>query len=291
MAFRKKFTKKTGYRKKGGYRKKRSFKKKSTFRKRVARVVESTAEKKYVVSIPTTGGGDVEAGTLSSLQNATPQSAFGTNQYCLSPSFQNAGSYGWNIPGGSGPGQRIGRKIRPHKTVLRYSFCVAPYDVTYNPYPTPVIVKMYIFTCKQIPLAFIPYGNFVAIGGNFLNDGALNVPLTGTLPDLCMGVSSDYTLLKTKIFKLGAETVTVAAGGLAPNFYGANNDFQYNCTGRMNISKCMPKQIVWDDSGNTLTKSIWMLLQVIPADGSACPAVASRLVRANYAVEMSYTDL
>jgi hypothetical protein len=53
----------------------------------------------------------------------------------------------------------------------------------------------------------------------------------------------------------------------------------------------MPKQIVWDDAGNTTTKSIWMLLQVIPADGSACPAVASRLVRAEYAVEMSYTDL
>jgi hypothetical protein len=288
MAFRKKFSKKTGYRKKAGYRKKRSFKKKSTFKKRVARVIESTAEKKRAISgisgVPTQG-------TLSSLQSVTPQSAFGNNQYCLSPGSNNVGTYGWNILNGSGPGQRIGLKIRPHKTILRYSFTAAPYSLSYNPDPLPMVVKMYIFTCKQIPTVFIPYGNFVGGGAAFLDDGSVNTGFSGTLQDMLFTVSSDYTLLKTKTFKIGPQVVSAAAGGNSSNFYGANNDFQYNCTGRMDISRCMPKQIVWDDQGTTITKSIWMLLQCLPADGSACPSPSSRVVNSFYSVEMTYTDL
>lgn len=159
------------------------------------------------------------------------------------------------------------------------------YTNTQNPTPSPQDIRMIISRNRVNPTQPPVFTNFYQIGSG-------SQAPTGTLQDVILPVNRDVqnVYVENKLFKLGhaayeGSSFTSLTG---VQFY-TNNDYKMSCKFSMDVTKYIPKTIIWND-GNDLptTPSTWMTLlanealNLSPSGNQKCAIF--------YTVVYTYTD-
>jgi len=208
------------------------------------------------------------------------------------PSFANQAG-GWyplspyngylTIQQGSTQGSRTGNKIRIKRAKLNIILFPQPYDVSGNPSPRPQYVKMWFVRPKaQANTTTLTINNF------FQNGGSASA-FSGLLNDLVSQVNSQqYTLLGSKVFKLGNSVIS--SPGVTASQLFSNNDFPLSVIRTIDITKYLYKEYLFNDSDNTAVNDMTvMFVEGINADGTTV-ANGTWSSNINFRVTVDYVD-
>lgn len=239
------------------------------FKAMVNRAIARTEEKKesqlYSINTP-----------LPSVANA----GWTASSISIAPS-----STGFVIPNGTGQGNRIGNVIRTKKAVIKGILHQNTYDATTNSQPQPVQVRMLIFKDK-----FNKSGQPAAVALDLFQTGSTAVGPANDLADQMLDVNKDrYQVYHDQTFKLGFANF----GGLGNNtsFQSfSNNDFQLNCEFEVDVTKFIPKTIMYNDTAAApMTDNLWMIFIPSFAAGGTMPA-NSTACNMSWSGSYQYTD-
>lgn len=212
------------------------------------------------------------------------------------PSTANAGwtassisiapsSTGFVIPQGTGQGNRIGNQITTKKAVVKGILHQNIYDAGTNGIPLPVQVRMLIFKDK-----FNKAGQPAAVSLDLFQTGSTSIGPTNDLVDMILEVNKDrYQVYHDEIMKLGF--ANYAGTGVNANFQSfANNDYSLNCEFSVDITKFIPKNIMYNDGGAApMNDNLWMIF--IPAQSvGGIIAANSTLLNMSWSAYYHYID-
>jgi len=187
------------------------------------------------------------------------------------------------IAQGSTQGARTGNKIRVAKAKLSLILYPQPYDAVSNPSPRPQYVKFWFVRPKA-------QANSTTLTiNNFFQNGASALAFNGGLVDLNNQVNSQqYTLLGSKVYKLG--NATISQPGVTNSQLFANNDFPVSVIKTLDITKYLYKEYQFNDSDNTAINDMTvMFVEGINADGTAI-ANGVWSSNMNFRVSVDYVD-
>jgi len=257
---------------------------KKPYRKRVAggrKASVSAGVKNYVKKI-------VHAQIENKSVQVNQQISFGS--YAESPEF-NAfpmlpqTNY-WTIAQTAGAGGRIGNQVKIRSVHLNYVLRPLPYDLTFNPNPSPVQVLMYLGYVKNSP-SFIPIvGDF----SYFYQSGSSSISPFGTLRDSVAIINSDYWVIKKRWSHKIGFAENSGTGASAGGQYATNNDFKMNVVKRMDITSMCPKTCTFNDgSGGVTNKNLYLMYEAVLANGNTTGA---QFLTANidYWIDFVYED-
>jgi len=206
---------------------------------------------------------------------------FSTNMVrSITPASSNAVS----IAQGTGQGDRIGNKIHIKKAYLKLASWVMPYQAITNPTPTPLMVRLWIFTIKNT----IGLPTTLPI---FFQAGDSSISPIGNILDYNYQVNSDvYTLYKTVDFKLGYSAFVASPGGIGGNGYYSNNDFNMCDLRTIDVTPWITKTIDFNDTTTIpFSKSLFFWVEAVCADGTT-QSSGTYGAQINYQVILEYTD-
>lgn len=217
---------------------------------------------------------------------------FYLNCYPLSPN-----GFGVSLSQGTGQSDRIGNKVNTKRVMLRAFLTPAPYDVTINPIPQPIVVTMWIFRTKDRPNVC---PNSSAVGAlyttEFFENNNSQQGFQGTLADLMFTTNrTKITLLKKKEFKLGfSEYWGTNDAPLDPvkNAFQlfANNDFKMCHRIKMDVTKYVKKSFTYNDTSTTPSEAgTWLLWTWHCGSGELSDAYRPAAV--SQYLDYSFTDM
>lgn len=222
-----------------------------------------------------------------------------SNVYSLNtplPSVANAGwtsssisiapsSTGFVIPQGTGQGNRIGNHIRTKRAYVKGILHQNTYDLTTNPIPLPLQVRMLIFKDK-----FNKSGQPSAVALDLFQTGSTSVGPQNDLVDQILDVNKDrYQVYHDEIMKVGFAAYN-GTGTSAVFQSFANNDFQMNCKFEVDITKFIPKQIMYNDAGAApMNDNLWMIFIPSQTVGGTVSA-NSTMLNMSWSATYEYTD-
>ena len=236
---------------------KRTFKRRSVKRTRkssVVRVVKRVLSRQVEVKTRTFAS---LGGQLYPSGNASQCDIYNViDMGCRTPGFA--------IVQGTGDGARVGNQITVKKVTIRGGLVPNPWNTTTNTVPVPLQVKVWVFydkrqrSVKPAPFAAADFFDFNSTVSGFQND----------LVDMWAPVNTNlYTVLKTKTFKLGF-SIGGSSTASEVTFQSPNNDFKYNCNFSMDLTKCLPSRVVYNDNtADSSTRSVYMLWCIAGANG------------------------
>jgi len=297
MAFKKYGGKRSG---KAGGKKSRSYTKRVVrgkkvrggIKKTIKRVLESAAEKKLV---------NFED-TAMSVCNFQSSDWITNNIFNLLPHSGGPSPVALaQITQGVDQGQRVGNRIRTHSVMLKMILrSNAFYDSVSNYNPRPMYIGIWIFKLK-------PHLNDTSndvdtvCRNSFFQDGNASQAFSGLQFDLTKTVNSNMvTLLKRKVVKLGMAQYVSAFGINSANNSQqqfANNDFKMSIMAKLNVTKYVPKSMIFNDGTNTpVVRKTWMIFVPFAADGTAYTTAAGIETgpipaRLDFGWQYTYTDL
>lgn len=189
------------------------------------------------------------------------------------------------ILNGTLQGDKIGNEVRTRKLMLRYIITPRAYDATYNPYPTPQHVKMWIGFLKSQPTAQnSDWSRFFQLGDT------ATAP-TGLLQDLIMPINKDvWSIKKTLSHKIGFSSNT-GSGSAASFGYLANNDFNFNVVKSVDLTSICPKVFKFNDQYSytpTTGHALFMYVEAVDATGQA--STNTQTIKLKYWLEYVYED-
>lgn len=192
----------------------------------------------------------------------------------------------WSIAQGVGQGNRVGNTIRIRKTYLNYVLRPLGYDVTTNPSPQPVEVRLMLGYVKNTP-CFAPISGDI---NQLFQSGNSAIAPVGNLKDIISVYNKDYWVIKKSwTHKLGF--ANYGGTGTNPSFQShSNNDFKLNHVARIDITKMMPKTCVFNDtSATTNTKNLFFMQYAVHSSGSTSGATVLTAT-IDYWVDFHYED-
>lgn len=173
------------------------------------------------------------------------------------------------ISQGTGQNDRLGNKIRTSRLTYRGVLHANPYNVTYNSSPTPQVVMFVVFKKRDLGgntlLTSIP---------SFYQTGTGATAPQGSMFDICAPFNKDlYEIKYKRVFKVGASVNT--GGGTAPNWQNmANNDFSRAAVFNMDLTKYIPKTILYNDGSSTpACDTVYACWLPCPSDGTTGSSV------------------
>lgn len=178
------------------------------------------------------------------------------------------------IAQGVGQGNRIGNRVSTRR--LTFKGYLLPSLIT----GVPVYVKLWVLSYKpnRTQIA-VPDGSFIQVGNttNFL---------TGTITDLLSTVNTDvWTVKKTKVWKLGFASYTTGIGE-------TNNDFSRAIMFSLDITKYVPKLVIFNDAANNpTTETVYAYLEALDAGGSTNLLGITYPAAIDYFLDYSFTDV
>lgn len=186
---------------------------------------------------------------------------------------------------GSAVDQRIGNKIRIKKATFRGTLSPASYNVTNNPVPQPTICKMYFLTYKTAPTTSPNPG-----GVAFFREGSATSVMDGDTNDPHKEIDTEnWTVHGTRTFVVGpAGTQDPSLGQSLAYSSVANNDAKSCVLFNIDITKYIPKKIVWNDAATTPTSKL--VYCVIEATQYWAAGVYQATNTISGAIHLSYTD-
>lgn len=176
-------------------------------------------------------------------------------------------STGFVIPQGTGQGQRIGNHIQTKKAYVKGILHQNIFDSTTNPQPLPCHVRMLIFKDK-----FNKSGQPAAVSLDLYQAGSTTSGPVNDLVDQIRDINLDrYQVYHDEVMKLGF--ADYSGSGTLPVFQSfANNDFSLNCEFNVDITKFLPKNIMYNDGGAApMNDNLWMIFIPSQASGTALP--------------------
>lgn len=290
MAYRKKtYRKKRTFRKKGGIVKRAVRKaKKQIFAKRVKTVVNRMSETK-----------NINYFINNFIGTSVLSAGFGNTIKCLLPTGNTGGVLLLNQ--GTGQGNREGNKVSTVRMMLKGVIHInTAYDATFNYNMCPLYIAMYVFKVKgSIPDTV---GDVTTVVNNtFFQDGNASSGFSGTLRDLTREVNSQQVmLLKKRVFKVGTSNVVSAFGVASAN--NANQQFGDSTVGiskmfRMDLTKCIPKTIQYNDTTSTpVNRQTYFMWVPFRVDGQLIATslgayTGTQPFYVDYSVDYMYKDL
>lgn len=261
-----KYPRRKTYKKRAPYKRRAGKRSKATFAKRVSAVIQRKAEHKMVVN---------------SSSNYMPNYLVGTPlQICLTPNNSTL-----VISQGDTQGGRTGNRVRTVSCKVKGVMYPTGYSNTQNSAPSPQDIRMVVSRNRVTPQSAPVFTNFFQIGAG-------SQAPTGTLQDSILPVNRDVQTVysESRTFKLGN---SVYEGSSFPSLTGAqffaNNDYKLSCKFSLDVTKYIPKTIIYND-GNDLptTPSTWMTLLATEAMNLA-PG-GNQKCAVYYTVVYTYTD-
>lgn len=192
------------------------------------------------------------------------------------------------IPQGTGAASRIGDRVQVKKVMFRGSLTAGSYDATNNTLPSPMYVKMYFVTYKPSPTS----NNNPTSTADFYRSGASTYAMNGAAADPFRVVNPEsYTLHGTRLFKIGQAAFVGTPGGDVATGYGANNDFSYSAPFAIDVTKWVPKHIVWNDTTALPTsRALYVIIEATEAAGPTGSASNATAVTMYYDIAFDYVD-
>lgn len=172
------------------------------------------------------------------------------------------------ITQGVGQGQRIGNRITIKKAMFKGYLSVPDYKVYTNNTDAltqaPRYVKMVLF--RQKISSLVP----TSIADLFQDGNTERAPANNLFDMLSYFNTDKYTILKTKVFKLGSASPDVAA-----TYLYQNNDFRRSIMFKMDITKLYPKILKYDDlTARAQNTNLYCIFLHAFADGHSISAQA-----------------
>lgn len=210
----------------------------------------------------------------------------------------------YTIGQGELQGNRIGNKISTVSCVLKGCVRVhTDYNETVNYNPAPLYVQLWIVKIK--PHLNDDIGALQTIVSNtFFQNGSVSIPMSGKLLDnLNMVNTSQITVLKRRVFKIGYSEVASSFGTNLPNNGNQrymNNDFSQSRMFKIDLTKIVPKTLTFNDGTDTPsnTRKIWMFCNCLRADnqlpvtGGADPSTTGPIpAELEFSVDYNFKDM
>lgn len=170
-----------------------------------------------------------------------------------------------NLVQGFSQDTRVGNRVRPTKVMFNYTLRANPFDGTSNLSPRPCYVQLFFGYVKSQKAVLPPAG---AYGGLYQN-GASQIGPQGNLTDLVRPINTDFWKIhKIVTHKIGNASVS-GTGGLASYEYFSNNDFKISAFKRMNVTRFLPKQFIFNDGASSTVQNgnCFVFMQAVAADG------------------------
>lgn len=192
-----------------------------------------------------------------------------------------------DITQGVGQGERIGNQIKIKKLSIKGNFTPAPYNVTTNPTPQPIMIVMRFFISRATPIT-IP----TSMSG-FMQLGDSSADLQNNLTDIWGPYNEDaYKVFARRIFKIGYSSYTGGgSGGGGPTQFYSNNDFKMNQSFSVDLTKYAIKTLKYNDTSSTpRMRGIFCSVQALNADGTE---MGSTVISAKMAaiLNVEYEDM
>lgn len=194
------------------------------------------------------------------------------------------------IQQGTGEDERIGNNITTVKAQLKIAIFPVSYNATYNPNPKPQIIQLFLWK----PRKNMSLGSAQAIAddttGEFFQVGSSSEGFQSRYLDYQRPVNKDRLILFKKfVFKVGFQTGMGAAASPIGQ-YMANNDFKMNILKTINITKYLPKKVMFNDADNdSHSDPLYMTICPFTADGSA-PVANEYQNQYAYAIDYFFKD-
>lgn len=207
---------------------------------------------------------------------------FSTNGcFTLSPSA----SY-LNCVQGVASNNRIGNHIKIKSAKMSLMFTPHPYDLTFNPTPSPLVITVVLF--YQIEA---PHDLTTTLSGFFQNGSSSDNPsLTGVLYDTMKPINKDrYRVFYRKSFKLGHAAYGGTGVNAAAQSY-TNNDFKYSQKCIIDYTKYLVKSVKYDDTTVDPKTRIVQCSILISSAGGKVLSNTERAVYMNGCMSIRYTD-
>jgi hypothetical protein len=158
--------------------------------------------------------------------------------------------------------QRVGNRIKVKKATFKAVFVPSGYNVSTNPIPEPVHVKLCLFYEKAKPTTQpVPVSNMFELGAG-------QYAIQGELSDMVAPFNKDrYVVVATKTFKLGFQQY-FGTGNQPASQQWSNNDFKLNQLINWDFTKHLVKLVKYNDNATLpITRGLWMQVMVAPASG------------------------
>lgn len=195
------------------------------------------------------------------------------------------GTNGFSIPNGTGQGNRIGNKIRVEKAWFKGIISPMQFDATTNGQPSPMQIRMILLKDK-----FRATSQPAAIGLDLFQSGSTSLGPSNDLVDQIMDINQDrYQVYHEQRMKLGFAENTGTGSNAAWGHF-ANNDFQFNCEFAVDITKYLPKNIVFNDAEvEPMSDGLWAVFLLSDARGGMISNVTVPATL-QYSANIEYTD-
>lgn len=194
----------------------------------------------------------------------------------------------YTIPQSLGQGGRVGNIINLRKAMFRYVMYPLPYNVTSNPNPKNILVNIWIYSIKRgIPASTVADAWNIFNGTIFAN-GNSNNGTTNNLFDLVSIPNNEVIQTHYRRTVKLAPAAYYSAGATTVNYN--NNDYKYNIMGKINITKYLPKRIVFNDTDNNSTsKQVFCVITPYACDGTTTPSTVFS-AGMFYGIDIEYED-
>lgn len=201
-------------------------------------------------------------------------------------------STGMTIPQGTGQGSRVGNRVRVKKATLKCLVQAYKYDGTYNPYPQPVCVQIFLWR----PKGDDSLSNARAItqyytGGTFFQQAATSIGFVGSYYDWQNEPNHDKLVLyKRSMYKVGFSD-NIGSGGVVASQYFTNSDFKYAHLIEIDVTKFFPAVLTFNDTTTTATShGVYMTIAGFDAAGSD-PGANRILFTYEPQINLTYEDI
>lgn len=181
---------------------------------------------------------------------------------------------------------RIGNRINIKSAKLSMMFNPYPYDVTFNPTPSPLVITVVLF--YQIEA---PHDLTTTMAGFYQNGASSDNPsLVGAAYDTMKPINKDrYRVFYKRSFKLGFSTYGGTGVNAAAQSY-SNNDFKYSQKCVIDYTKHLIKSVKYNDTTIDPTTRIVQCSILISSAGGKVLSNTERLVYLNGNMSIRYTD-
>lgn len=223
----------------------------------IARNIENKVYSKYATNVPIV---TTSLTTPTYLGNLLPQITNGTNNT-----------------------ERIGNHIRIKHAYIRGVVNLLPYSVLTNPLSTPVIVKMWLASTKQINTNDLA---LTACSTNFFDAGASPAGFQGNVLDTLLSPNKDaWVIHATKTVELGA-TYASATGAVGTSGYFDNS--KMTMPFYFSYGKKFRGEIKYNDATTIPTnRNLFLIFQAVYADGSF---LGTQIAEYHYTCRVEYED-
>lgn len=166
---------------------------------------------------------------------------------------------------GTSPYQRIGNKIKVIRAVTRGYVNILPYNVTSNPLSTPVLIKLYAISAKQLNTTNIATSD---INVSFFDVTGGSTGFQGNPLDMTFFTNPEkWHVWATRQFEIGA---TYASSTGPPSTGGYFDNSNMSKSFEIDYSDAFKRVVTYDDNNTSPSNvNVFLVFQAIYADGQA----------------------